>query len=122
MATEVNIYELNNCKDDTERIATATLGFNSRREGSSYRITSPKFKKILVGNSKDSRRVRRRCLHQRNANSVWVLVNARRLGISEAELLEDYPTRRAADLVNAFSYAEAFPDEIETAIREQEEA
>ncbi|MEG4854455.1 DUF433 domain-containing protein [Microcoleus sp. B5-D4] len=53
---------------------------------------------------------------------VWVLVNARRLGISEAELLEDYPTLRAADLANAWAYAEAYPDEIETAIREQEEA
>jgi hypothetical protein len=28
----------------------------------------------------------------------------------------------AADWVNAFSYSEAYPDEIETAIREQEEA
>lgn len=53
---------------------------------------------------------------------VWVLVNASRLGISEAQLLEDYPTLRAADLVNAFSYAEAYPDEIETAILAQEEA
>ncbi|MEG4228798.1 DUF433 domain-containing protein [Microcoleus sp. N9_B2] len=53
---------------------------------------------------------------------VWVLVNARRLGISEAELLEDYPTLRATDLANAWAYAEAYPDEIEIAIREQEEA
>lgn len=51
---------------------------------------------------------------------VWVLVNARRLGISEAELLEDYPTLRAADLANAWAYAEAYSDEIEIAIREQE--
>ena len=46
----------------------------------------------------------------------------RRLGISEAELLEDYPTLRAADLANAWAYAEAYSDEIEIAIREQEEA
>jgi uncharacterized protein (DUF433 family) len=52
---------------------------------------------------------------------VWVLVNARRLGISEAELLEDYPTLRAADLANAWAYTEAYPDEIETAIQENEE-
>ena len=51
-----------------------------------------------------------------------MLVNARGLGISEAELLEDYPTLRAADSANAWAYAEAYPDEIETAIREQEEA
>ena len=52
---------------------------------------------------------------------VWVLVNASRLGISEAELLEDYPTLRAADLANAWAYADAYPDEIETAIRKNEE-
>lgn len=52
---------------------------------------------------------------------VWVLVNASRLGISESELLEDYPTLRAADLVNAWAYAEAYPDEIERAIQENEE-
>jgi uncharacterized protein (DUF433 family) len=51
---------------------------------------------------------------------VWVLVNASRLGISEAELLEDYPTLDAADLANAWAYAEAYPDEIETAIQENE--
>jgi len=51
---------------------------------------------------------------------VWVLVNACGLGISEAELLEDYPTLRAADLANG-AYAEAYPDEIETEIQENEE-
>ncbi|MGH2416394.1 MAG: DUF433 domain-containing protein, partial [Microcystaceae cyanobacterium] len=34
---------------------------------------------------------------------VWILVNARRLGISEAQLLDDYPTLQAADLVNAWA-------------------
>ncbi|MBD1899844.1 DUF433 domain-containing protein [Trichocoleus sp. DQ-A3] len=52
---------------------------------------------------------------------VWVLVNARRLGISETQLLDDYPTISAADLANAWAYAEAYPDEIEIAIRENEE-
>ncbi|WP_017716192.1 DUF433 domain-containing protein [Kamptonema formosum] len=53
---------------------------------------------------------------------VWLLVSARRLGISEAALLQDYPTLGAADLANAWAYAEAHADEIETAIRENEEA
>ncbi|MEQ9237718.1 DUF433 domain-containing protein [Coleofasciculus sp. E2-BRE-01] len=52
---------------------------------------------------------------------VWVLVNARRLGISEAQLLQDYPTLSAADLVNAWIYAEVYADEIELAIRHNEE-
>jgi uncharacterized protein (DUF433 family) len=52
---------------------------------------------------------------------VWVLVGYRRLGVSESELLYNYPTLSAADLVNAWVYAEAHSEEIETAIRENEE-
>lgn len=52
---------------------------------------------------------------------VWVLINAQRLGISEAELLQDYPTLSAADLVNAWAYAERFKQEIEQDIKENEE-
>ena len=52
---------------------------------------------------------------------VWVLVNARRLGTSEAELLYDYPTLSATDLANAWAYAEAYPDEIAIAISRNEE-
>ena len=43
---------------------------------------------------------------------VWLLVEYRRLGISEAQLLEDYPHLSAADLVNAWAYADAHPAEI----------
>nr|WP_309738147.1 DUF433 domain-containing protein [Chamaesiphon sp. OTE_20_metabat_361] len=52
---------------------------------------------------------------------VWVLVNARNLGISEAQLLKDYPTISATDLTNAWVYATVHPEEIELAIRENEE-
>ena len=48
---------------------------------------------------------------------VWVLENYRRLGWSEARILENYPTLRAADLVNAWAYADAHHEEIEQAIR-----
>ena len=53
---------------------------------------------------------------------VWALENYRRLGWSEAEILENYPTLRAADLVNAWGYVDAHRDEIEQAIHENEEA
>lgn len=52
---------------------------------------------------------------------VWVLINARRLGISEAQLLKDYPTLSATDLTNAWVYATVYQEEIDTAIRENEE-
>ena len=53
---------------------------------------------------------------------VWVLVQARRLGTSEAELLRSYPTLRAEDLVNAWGYYRTHRDEIDEQIRENEEA
>jgi uncharacterized protein (DUF433 family) len=49
---------------------------------------------------------------------VWQLVEARNVGASEAQLLIDYPSLRAEDLVNAWSYAESHPDEIKSEIHE----
>ncbi len=49
--------------------------------------------------------------------AVWLLVEAQQLGISEAQLLQDYSHITAADLVNAWSYADAYPEEIAAAIR-----
>ena len=48
--------------------------------------------------------------------AVWLLVEAQQLGISEAQLLQDYPHITAADLVNAWAYADAYPEEIAAAI------
>ena len=53
---------------------------------------------------------------------VWLLEQARRLGTSEADLLRSFPTLRAADLVNAWSYVQTHRDEIDRQIRENEEA
>ena len=53
---------------------------------------------------------------------VWVLVRAKQLGVTEADLLRSYPTLRAEDLANAWAYLRAHRDEIEQQIRENEEA
>ncbi|MBI3796114.1 MAG: DUF433 domain-containing protein [Deltaproteobacteria bacterium] len=53
---------------------------------------------------------------------VWVLEQARRLGTSEGELLQCYPTLRAEDLVHAWAYVRSHRDEIEQQIRENEAA
>lgn len=52
---------------------------------------------------------------------VWVLEQGRRLGSSEADLLEAYPTLQAADLENAWNYVAIHRDEIEQQIRENED-
>jgi uncharacterized protein (DUF433 family) len=53
---------------------------------------------------------------------VWVLEQARRLGVSEADLLRNYPTLRAEDLSNAWAYVRSHREEIERQILENEEA
>ncbi|QMS90582.1 DUF433 domain-containing protein [Nostoc edaphicum CCNP1411] len=53
---------------------------------------------------------------------VWVLVEARGLGYSDADLLTSYPTITATDLANAWVYAETHADEIELAIERNEAA
>ncbi len=53
---------------------------------------------------------------------VWTLVQARRLGLGEAELLASYPTLRAEDLINAWAYARMNGDEIDRDISENEAA
>ncbi len=53
---------------------------------------------------------------------VWVLVQSKQLGISEADILRAYPTINAEDLANAWAYYRSHHGEIEQQIRENEEA
>lgn len=53
---------------------------------------------------------------------VWLLEQARRLGVSEQALLAAYPSLRAEDLVNAWAYARSHASEIESQIHENETA
>ncbi len=52
---------------------------------------------------------------------VWVLENFRRLGSSDADLLQWYPGLTPADLEAAWEYAAAHVDEMDEVIRENEE-
>lgn len=52
---------------------------------------------------------------------VWLLVQARKLGSSEADLLRAYPALRAEDLTNAWAYFYGHKQEIEQQIGENEE-
>jgi len=50
----------------------------------------------------------------------WQLVEARRLGYSDADLLTSYPTIKATDLANAWVYAAAHEDEIDLLIEQNQ--
>jgi uncharacterized protein (DUF433 family) len=52
---------------------------------------------------------------------VWTLERMRQLGISEADILKSYPSLRAVDLVQAWTYVDAHREEVEKHIRENEE-
>ena len=48
---------------------------------------------------------------------VWTLENYRRLGWMESVILENFPSLRAVDLVNAWAYADAHTEEMDKVIR-----
>jgi uncharacterized protein (DUF433 family) len=50
--------------------------------------------------------------------TVWGLVEYRRLGMTDSQLLESIDGLNREDLAEAWRYAKAHPSEIETAIRE----
>jgi uncharacterized protein (DUF433 family) len=54
--------------------------------------------------------------------SVWGLEEWRRLGWSDARILDAYPQLKPEDLTAAWAYAGQHRDEIEAAIRENQEA
>jgi uncharacterized protein (DUF433 family) len=51
---------------------------------------------------------------------VWLLVESLRQGVREAQMLNDYPHISAADLVNAWAYAQAYTEEIDAAIKQNQ--
>ena len=53
---------------------------------------------------------------------VWVLEQMLRQGVNEADILRNYPTLRAEDLANAWSFVRAHTKEIDSQIQENEEA
>ena len=57
---------------------------------------------------------------RRTRIAVWMLVKAKRIGATEADLLQNYPSLTAEDLVNAWTYYRKHPDEIDTAIAEND--
>lgn len=55
-------------------------------------------------------------------HTVWGLVEWKRLGVSDARILEHHPDLSSADLEAAWAYYANHREEIEQAIRENEEA
>ncbi|MEM7184566.1 MAG: DUF433 domain-containing protein [Spirochaetota bacterium] len=53
---------------------------------------------------------------------VWTLELLRQNGLSEAQILTDFPTLHAIDLVNAWLYVSSNNEEIQKEIKENQEA
>ena len=58
----------------------------------------------------------------RTRTPVWILVQARRLGASEADLLRSYPSLCSEDLTSAWAYFRLHREQIEQQIAENEAA
>ena len=54
--------------------------------------------------------------------AVWMLVESKRLGRTDAQLLADHPGLSQDDLNAAWAYFAAHPDEIDAAIRANNDA
>ncbi|MFN0175069.1 MAG: DUF433 domain-containing protein [Saprospiraceae bacterium] len=52
---------------------------------------------------------------------VWSLVNSRRLGMDDAEILYNFPTLNSEDLKNAWNYYRANQEEIDEQILDNQE-
>jgi uncharacterized protein (DUF433 family) len=52
---------------------------------------------------------------------VWLLVGFQQRGLSDVDLLSNYPRLSTDDLTHAWEYAAAHSDEIANAIRENED-
>ena len=48
---------------------------------------------------------------------VWSLFQSHQMGASDLEILEAHPELTQTDLINAWFYAETFPDEIDRAVQ-----
>ena len=53
---------------------------------------------------------------------VWTLVQARRLGVTESDLLNAYPALSAEDLAEAWAYSRTHREKIEAQIAANEQA
>lgn len=53
---------------------------------------------------------------------VWAIVQYTQLGVSQAELLQAYPTIGPDDVANALAYYRVYPDEIANEMIENEAA
>lgn len=53
---------------------------------------------------------------------VWALEGYQRLGLSDAQLLENFPTLKMADLRNTWAYVASHRAEVDQAIRDNQAA
>ena len=76
----------------------------------------------LPGIEKDARVCGGSACIVRTRIPIWLLEQSRRLGISESEILQNYPMLRAEDLSNAWAFVRSHQDEINTDIKANEES
>lgn len=107
--------------DIAKETATATGAFDSSQVDKMQSICG-RLTAAVPGIEHDSRVCGGEARIAHTRIPVWMLEQARRLGSTEQELLDAYPTLNPQDLTNAWAYAGSHREEIERDILENEEA
>jgi uncharacterized protein (DUF433 family) len=106
---------------DFERTGKTTISINNGRKAQAIQILVQSLTNVWQGIEKNKSVCGGDACILNTRIPVWSLVNDRNLGMSDAEILKAFPDLSAVDLVNAWTYADAHPVEIEQAIKDNDE-
>ena len=102
--------------DAVTKAESIISGLSRRDKSRIYRMLEKELGSSNQGISKDPRVMGGAACIRDTRIPVWMLVQARDFGVTEAELLRNYPALSASDVTNAWNYAKAHKREIEKAV------
>lgn len=102
--------------DAVAKAQSIISGLSRRDKSRIYRLLEKELGGSNQGISKDPLVMGGAACIRETRIPVWMLVQAKDFGVSEAELLRNYPALSASDLTNAWNYAKAHRKEIEKAV------
>jgi uncharacterized protein (DUF433 family) len=104
-----------------KELKTQLLSLTSEEKAQAIQILISSLNRNFLGIEKNTGVVGGDACIVRTRIPVWTLINYRRLGASDEHILADFPSLCQSDLLNAWAYADEYSDEIEQAIRENQE-
>lgn len=100
-----------------QHIQAALLALSSEDKTKAIQLLAASLDGTWVGIEKSSEVANVDAFIRQTGIAVWFLIHQRNQGITDAEILAEYPQLAATDLANAWLYAQIHTNEIESAIR-----